>query len=88
MKVNAVVIKGINDHEIESLAEFAAGESLSLRFIESGKQAASPRIGGFIESLSGWRWGVYPSTTLGAGLGFHRAGRSSPICVMFIAGNR
>ncbi len=34
VKVNAVVIKGINDHEIESLAEFAARESLSLRFIE------------------------------------------------------
>ena len=34
VKVNAVVIKGINDHEIESLAEFAARKSLSLRFIE------------------------------------------------------
>ena len=34
VKVNAVVIRGINDHEIEALAEFAARESLALRFIE------------------------------------------------------
>lgn len=34
VKVNAVIIRGINDHEIESLAEFAARESLALRFIE------------------------------------------------------
>jgi cyclic pyranopterin phosphate synthase len=34
VKVNAVIIRGINDHEIEALAEFAARESLSLRFIE------------------------------------------------------
>ncbi|HMJ88707.1 MAG TPA: GTP 3',8-cyclase MoaA [Candidatus Acidoferrum sp.] len=34
VKVNAVVIRGINDHEIESLAEFAVRESLALRFIE------------------------------------------------------
>jgi cyclic pyranopterin phosphate synthase len=32
--VNAVIIRGINDHEIESLAEFAVRESLVLRFIE------------------------------------------------------
>jgi GTP 3',8-cyclase len=34
VKVNAVIIRGINDHEIETLAEFAARESLSMRFIE------------------------------------------------------
>ena len=34
VKVNAVVIRGINDHEIESLAEFARERNLSLRFIE------------------------------------------------------
>ena len=34
VKVNAVIIKGLNDHEIESLAEFAQRESLALRFIE------------------------------------------------------
>jgi GTP 3',8-cyclase len=34
VKVNAVVIRGINDHEIESLAEFARVHHLSLRFIE------------------------------------------------------
>ncbi len=34
VKVNAVVIRGINDGEIESLAEFAARESLALRYIE------------------------------------------------------
>jgi GTP 3',8-cyclase len=34
VKVNAVIIRGINDHEIEALAEFAERESLSLRFIE------------------------------------------------------
>jgi cyclic pyranopterin phosphate synthase len=34
VKVNAVIIRGINDHEIESLAEFARRESLVLRFIE------------------------------------------------------
>ncbi|HWN95362.1 MAG TPA: GTP 3',8-cyclase MoaA [Methylomirabilota bacterium] len=34
VKVNAVVIRGINDHEIESLAEFAVRESLVMRFIE------------------------------------------------------
>jgi cyclic pyranopterin phosphate synthase len=34
VKVNAVIIRGINDHEIESLAEFAVRESLILRFIE------------------------------------------------------
>jgi cyclic pyranopterin phosphate synthase len=34
VKVNAVVIRGINDQEIESLAEFAVRESLVLRFIE------------------------------------------------------
>jgi cyclic pyranopterin phosphate synthase len=34
VKVNAVVIRGINDQEIEALAEFAVRESLVLRFIE------------------------------------------------------
>ncbi|MBN8247016.1 MAG: GTP 3',8-cyclase MoaA, partial [Verrucomicrobia bacterium] len=34
VKVNAVVIRGINDSEVESLAEFGQREGLSLRFIE------------------------------------------------------
>jgi cyclic pyranopterin phosphate synthase len=34
VKVNAVVIRGINDHEIEALAEFGRRHNLSLRFIE------------------------------------------------------
>jgi GTP 3',8-cyclase len=34
VKVNAVVIRGINDHEIEGLAEFARERDLSFRFIE------------------------------------------------------
>lgn len=34
VKVNAVVIRGINDHEIESLADFARERNLSFRFIE------------------------------------------------------
>jgi cyclic pyranopterin phosphate synthase len=34
VKVNAVVIRGINDHEIEALADFAHDEDLALRFIE------------------------------------------------------
>src|ERR1051326_217372 len=34
VKVNAVVIRGINDHEIEALAEFGRSRNLSLRFIE------------------------------------------------------
>jgi cyclic pyranopterin phosphate synthase len=34
VKVNAVVIRGINDHEIESLAQFAREHDLSFRFIE------------------------------------------------------
>lgn len=34
VKVNAVVIRGINDHELEALAEFARREELSFRFIE------------------------------------------------------
>jgi cyclic pyranopterin phosphate synthase len=34
VKVNAVIIRGINDHEIEALAGFARERSLSFRFIE------------------------------------------------------
>ena len=34
VKVNAVIIRGLNDHEIEALAEFARARALSLRFIE------------------------------------------------------
>jgi GTP 3',8-cyclase len=34
VKVNGVIIRGINDHEIESLAEFARERDLSFRFIE------------------------------------------------------
>ncbi|MDQ6631027.1 MAG: radical SAM protein, partial [Verrucomicrobiota bacterium] len=34
VKVNAVVIRGINDHEIEALAAFAQKKNLALRFIE------------------------------------------------------
>jgi cyclic pyranopterin phosphate synthase len=34
VKVNAVIMRGINDHEIEALAEFAASHCLSMRFIE------------------------------------------------------
>ena len=34
LKVNAVIIKEINDGEIERLAEFARDENLSMRFIE------------------------------------------------------
>jgi len=34
VKVNAVVIRGLNDHEIEALAGFARQKNLSFRFIE------------------------------------------------------
>jgi len=34
VKANAVIIRGLNDHEIESLAEFARQKNLSFRFIE------------------------------------------------------
>jgi len=34
VKVNSVVIRGMNDHEVAALAGFARRESLSLRFIE------------------------------------------------------
>jgi len=34
VKVNAVVIRDINDHELESLVTFARDEAVSLRFIE------------------------------------------------------
>src|SRR5690606_36483141 len=34
VKVNAVVIRGINDHELEALAGFARERSLSMRLIE------------------------------------------------------
>jgi GTP 3',8-cyclase len=34
VKVNAVIIRGINDHELESLVEFARREDVSFRFIE------------------------------------------------------
>jgi GTP 3',8-cyclase len=34
VKINSVVIRGINDHEVEALAEFARDRDLSLRFIE------------------------------------------------------
>jgi len=34
VKVNGVIIRGINDHEIETLAQFAADQNVSFRFIE------------------------------------------------------
>jgi cyclic pyranopterin phosphate synthase len=34
VKVNAVIIRGLNDHEIVALAQFARDRQLSLRFIE------------------------------------------------------
>lgn len=34
IKMNAVIIKELNDHEVESLAEFAHDEDISFRFIE------------------------------------------------------
>jgi cyclic pyranopterin phosphate synthase len=34
VKINAVIMRGINDHEIEALGEFAANRQLALRFIE------------------------------------------------------
>lgn len=34
IKVNAVIIRGLNDHELEPLAGFAREQDLSLRFIE------------------------------------------------------
>lgn len=34
VKVNAVIIRGLNDHEIEPLARFARDENLVMRFIE------------------------------------------------------
>jgi GTP 3',8-cyclase len=34
IKVNAVLIRGVNDHELEALAEFARTEDVSFRFIE------------------------------------------------------
>ena len=34
VKINAVVIRGLNDHEIEALAEFARDRDVSMRFIE------------------------------------------------------
>lgn len=34
VKVNAVIIRGLNDHELEALADFARARELSFRFIE------------------------------------------------------
>ena len=34
VKANAVIIRGLNDHEIESLTDFARQKNLSFRFIE------------------------------------------------------
>jgi cyclic pyranopterin phosphate synthase len=34
IKVNAVIIRGVNDHEIEELAEFGRKQEVSFRFIE------------------------------------------------------
>ncbi|HEV8544143.1 MAG TPA: GTP 3',8-cyclase MoaA [Verrucomicrobiae bacterium] len=34
VKVNAVIIRDLNDHELESLAQFALDEEISFRFIE------------------------------------------------------
>ena len=34
VKVNAVIIRGVNDHELEALAQFAQDQDLSFRFIE------------------------------------------------------
>ncbi|MFN0066413.1 MAG: GTP 3',8-cyclase MoaA [Limisphaerales bacterium] len=34
VKVNAVIIRGLNDHEIEALADWAGSEGVTLRFIE------------------------------------------------------
>jgi len=34
VKVNAVIIRGLNDHELDALAGFARRQSLALRFIE------------------------------------------------------
>jgi cyclic pyranopterin phosphate synthase len=34
VKVNSVVIRGINDHEVEALADFGRDHALSMRFIE------------------------------------------------------
>lgn len=34
VKVNAVIIRGINDHEIETLVDFARDKNLNFRFIE------------------------------------------------------
>ena len=34
VKVNAVIIRGLNDHEVEPLARFARDENLVMRFIE------------------------------------------------------
>ncbi len=34
VKINAVIIRGLNDHELESLAQFARDQNLCLRFIE------------------------------------------------------
>ena len=34
VKVNAVIIRGVNDHEIEALAEFGHEQNLAFRFIE------------------------------------------------------
>jgi cyclic pyranopterin phosphate synthase len=34
VKVNAVIIRGVNDHEVEALAEFGRAQGLAMRFIE------------------------------------------------------
>jgi cyclic pyranopterin phosphate synthase len=34
LKINAVIIRGLNDHELEALADFARTRELSMRFIE------------------------------------------------------
>tara|TARA_B100001123_G_scaffold265691_1_gene295819 strand:+ start:3162 stop:4214 length:1053 start_codon:yes stop_codon:yes gene_type:complete len=34
IKINAVIIRGLNDHEIESLADYARDQNLIIRFIE------------------------------------------------------
>lgn len=49
VKVNAVIIKGVNDHEIEDLCQYALDEQISVRFIEfmpldSGKAWQKGRV--------------------------------------------
>jgi len=91
IKLNMLILRGINDHEVEKMVEFAAADSFTLRFIETMPVGLSGAEGtarylplNEIESRLRRRFALEPTAVQGAGPAWYLHVRNTGLVIGFI----